>query len=46
MKENKKIKINVPNGYDIEDLCDTDYEGHNLGQPIIEEEVGIEFGKE
>lgn len=36
-------EINVPVGYDPFDLIDTDEIGYDLGEPIQEEEVKINF---
>lgn len=38
-------EINVPVGYDLFDLVDTDESGYDLGAPIQEEEVKINFAR-
>ena len=46
MKQNKKIKLKIPKGYEFEELYDMDEERFAFGPPVFEEEVNIEFGKE
>jgi len=45
MKRTLKTKLKVPEGYEIEDLYDTEDEGYEFCQAPMEEEVGIEFGE-
>ena len=38
-------ELNVPNGYEFEDIYETDDTGFGFEKPILEEEVEIKFGK-
>ena len=44
----KKIRdspeLNVPKGYEFEDMYETDDKGYGFGKPMVEEEVKISFG--
>lgn len=45
----KKIRdtpeLNVPNGYEFEDMYETDDTGYGFGKPMVEEEVRVSFGR-
>lgn len=46
-KKDKAIsEITVPKGYDLFDLIDEDDKGYDFGEPIMTEEVKIEFERE
>lgn len=36
-------EIFVPKGYELEDILDLDEEDYDLGEPILSEEVRLEF---
>lgn len=38
-------KLNVPSGYEFEDMYETDDTGYGFDKPVVEEEVKISFGR-
>lgn len=45
-KKSSTPEVNVPKGYNVFDLVDTDDGGYDFGQPIVIEEVKIRFERE
>ena len=39
------INLFVPDGYEFEEVYDTDDNGMDMGKPVFEEEVTIHFGR-
>lgn len=45
-RKNDVPEINVPKGYDLLDLIDTDDDGYEFGAPIMLEEVKVRFERD